>query len=252
MHGREIFPENISCSGFCAGCGTMHTLGPGNTLFHCRILMEQLDDAGRADFDVPEYESNPDFSTDYLFGKARGQMFGIMTYLDTDGQEKTAKAFSGQYNGYWEIPGWVPPVINADEFYTLTTDTEQEIKQLGRELAKHPSKSPLHVELSTKRKKLSQSLMREIHSIYTVHNFRGESSPMPDIIYGSKGIPTGTGDCCAPKLLNFAARKGYTPLGIAEFFYGLENRSATRSHKMFYPSCTDKCGLILGYMLCGL
>lgn len=106
--------------------------------------------------------------------------------------------------------------------------------------------------LSAQRKKLSQGLMRAIHSIYMVHNFRGEVKSMPEIIYGSKGIPTGTGDCCAPKLLNFAARHGYTPLGIAEFFYGLENRSATRSHKTFYPSCTDKCALILGYMLCGL
>ncbi|WP_415719541.1 hypothetical protein [Maridesulfovibrio sp.] len=252
MHGREIFPDNTSCSGFCAKCGTVHTLGPGKAVQHCHELMEKLDDTCRADFDIAENEANPDLSTAYLFGKARGQMFGVMTYLDADGQEKTAKAFSGQFNGYWEIPGWVPPVINPQEFYTLTADTERKIKSIGRELDEHAPKSASHMNLCAERKKLSQGLMRAIHSIYKVHNFRGEIRAMPEIIYGSKGIPTGTGDCCAPKLLNFAACHKYTPLGIAEFFYGLENRSATRSHKTFYPSCTDKCGLILGYMLCGL
>lgn len=141
MHGREIFPDNVTCSGFCAGCGTMHTLGPGNAIHHCRKLMEKLDDTCRADFDVPENEANPDLSTDYLFGKARGQMFGIMAYLDSDGQQKTAKAFSGQYNGYWEIPGWVPPVINPQEFHALTTDTERKIKRLAESLkSTHPNR----------------------------------------------------------------------------------------------------------------
>ena len=41
----------------------------------------------------------------------------------------------------------------------------------------------------------------------------------------SKGIPTGTGDCCAPKLLNFAAQNNLRPLGISEFFWGRENKS---------------------------
>ena len=205
-----------------------------------------------ADFELPPEKRNPDFSTDYVFGKARGQMFGIMTYLDHEGCEQSAKAFSGQYNGHWEIPGWVPPIINPHEFQNLTESTEMEIKKIGREMAELDTENAEHKALSSRRKKLSQNLMREIHSIYRVHNFRNETRSMPEIIYGSKGIPTGTGDCCAPKLLNFAACNGYTPLGIAEFYYGRENRSRTKQHKQFYPSCTEKCGLILGYMLCGL
>ncbi|WP_321401828.1 hypothetical protein [Maridesulfovibrio sp.] len=252
MHGTEIPIKNISCSGFCSRCGTRHSLEPGDALLHCRALMEKMDREGRADFELPQDKATPDFSTDYLFGKARGQMFGVMTYLDNSGTLKTAKAFSGQYNSHWEIPGWVPPIINPQEFYSLTERTEKEIKRIGMEMENHAHGSPAHTELSSRRKKLSQDLMRRIHAIYKVHNFRGETRPMPEIIYESKGIPTGTGDCCAPKLLNFAARNGYTPLNIAEFYYGRENKSATRSHKQFYPSCTDKCGLILGYMLCGL
>ncbi|NDV23070.1 hypothetical protein [Desulfovibrio sp. JC022] len=252
MHGTEILTDNISCSGFCSRCETIHTIGPGKAIQLCLDLMEKLDSAGRADFDLPPEQAEPDFSTDYLFGKARGQMFGIMSYLDHAGQEHSAKAFSGQYNGHWEIAGWVSPIINPRDFQTLTQSTEKEIKRIGQEMEKLTPKTAEHTTLSTRRKKLSQGLMREIHSIYQVHNFRGETRSMPEIILGQKGIPTGTGDCCAPKLLNFAAKNGYTPLSIAEFYYGKENRSRTKSHKQFYPSCTDKCGLILGYMLCGL
>ncbi|TIH17024.1 hypothetical protein D0S45_07605 [Marinifilum sp. JC120] len=252
MNGTEIFTNNISCSGYCTRCKATHTLSAGKAIHLCLELMATLDATKRADFDLPLEHAEPDFSTDYLFGKARGQMFGIMTYLDHAGQEYSAKAFSGQYNGNWEIPGWVSPIINPHEFQKLTESTEKEIKRIGREMEKLTPKTADHDTLSAQRKKLSQNLMREIHAIYAVHNFRGKTRPMPEIIYGNKGIPTGTGDCCAPKLLNFAAKNGYTPLSIAEFYYGKENRSRTKKHKQFYPSCADKCGLILGYMLCGL
>lgn len=250
MHGTEKI--NTETSGYCVRCNKTHSLGPGKSIQLCLELMEMLDKTGRADFDLPLEQAHQDFATDYLFGKARGQMFGVMTYLDKQGQEQSAKAFSGQYNGHWEIPGWVEPIINPQEFLNLTESTEREIKKIGREMSELSPGTPEHTALSSRRKKLSQNLMREIHAIYKVHNFRGEVRPMPEIIYGSKGIPTGTGDCCAPKLLNFAARNGYTPLSISEFFYGKENRSRTKAHKQFYSSCSGKCGLILGYMLCGI
>ncbi len=250
MHGTDNIKTKTS--GYCVLCNQTHTLGPGKSIQLCLELMSMLDKTGRADFDLPIKQANPDFSTDYLFGKARGQMFGVMTYLDKLGQKRSAKAFSGQYNGHWEIPGWAEPIINPQEFLNLTESTEREIKSIGREMSELSTGTSEHAALSSRRKKLSQKLMREIHAIYKIHNFRGEVRPMPEIIYGSKGIPTGTGDCCAPKLLNFAARNSYTPLSIAEFYYGRENRSRTKIHKQFYSSCSGKCGLILGYMLCGI
>ena len=40
--------------------------------------------------------------------------------------------------------------------------------------------------------------------------------------------------------------------GLAEFYWGRENRSGNRRHALFYPSCEEKCRPILGFMLCGL
>ncbi|CCO23479.1 hypothetical protein [Maridesulfovibrio hydrothermalis] len=244
--------NKLYSSGFCTSCGTMHSLEAGSAVRYCHELMEKLDKTGRIDFILPKTEADPAFSTDYLSGKARGQMFGVMVYLDSEKRKCTARAFSGQYNGRWEVPGWVSPVINASEFYEITQATERKIKSIGRELKQLPTGSQEYKSLADNRKRLSQDLMRKIHAIYRLRNFKGTTSPMPDIIHGQKGIPTGTGDCCAPKLLNFAAVNGFTPLGIAEFYYGKENKSETKLHKHFYPSCTDKCGLILGFMLCGL
>lgn len=77
-------------------------------------------------------------------------------------------------------------------------------------------------------------------------------------------FPAGTGDCCAPKLLWEAARRGLQPLSVVEFWYGSPPNTATpqgrrsgtpppgasRSHKCVYGMC-DKCEAILGSMLCG-
>jgi hypothetical protein len=94
--------------------------------------------------------------------------------------------------------------------------------------------------------------MQDIHRLYTLTNFRGELRPLTEAFTASGGIPTGTGDCCAPKLLNQAIQKCLLPLGMAEFYWGRENSSQTRHHGRFYPSCDTKCTPILGFMLCGL
>jgi hypothetical protein len=94
--------------------------------------------------------------------------------------------------------------------------------------------------------------MQEIHAMYRLPNFRGQVVPLPLAVHPEGNAPTGTGDCCAPKLLGYAAAHNLTPLGLAEFYFGRTNRSGTREHGRFYPSCLDKCGRILGFMLCGL
>lgn len=253
MDNKELPPlTDISCSGFCEKCNTIHTLGSSGVRELCENLMQRLDQEKRIDFKVPINATNPDLSTEYLFGNARGQMFGVMTYTDRQRKPGSAYAFSGQYNGIWEVAGWVPPIINPAEFDTLTTTTEREIKKIGREMELFPAGSEEYQKLSLHRKQMSRDLMQKIHAIYRIPSFTGKTEILPKVAPVGKGIPTGTGDCCAPKLLNFAIKNNLTPNGIAEFYYGKKNRSGTKHHKQYYSSCEDKCGLILGHMLCGL
>lgn len=239
-------------TGKCARCGVVHGLVIGQAKDQAVALMQRLDAARRIDFTVPDDQADPRFSTDYLFGEARGQMFGVLVCRDKMGQTGVLKAFSGQYNSVWRVPGWVPPLVNVDVLREMSFGVERFIKSLGRRIDALPADSPERKELVDRRKAVSKALMKDIHALYRIPNFRRQLKPLPDIVFGEGGIPTGTGDCCAPKLLGYAARYGLTPLGLAEFYYGKENRSRSRSHGKVYTSCKDKCGRILGYMLCGL
>lgn len=91
--------------------------------------------------------------------------------------------------------------------------------------------------------------MKDIQALYNLTNFRGETRSLTDI-FPTIGIPTGTGECCAPKLLNHAALNGLTPLGLSEFYFGKESKSGEKQHGVFYPACAEKCQPILGFLLC--
>ncbi len=324
-------------------------------------LIEKLDSEKCLDMDTAPETRDADLSTDYLFSKARGQMFGILVCLNPEGEKIILKAFSGQYNSRWLIPGWVPPVIDPDAFDTAVREKDKEIKKLDRQIEELAAEEEESINrksdagssikkteasdyeaaeiqdsqnklqerilyLKDKRKKISQDLMKEIHSLYYLHNFEGEIKSMAEVflkniddkrgkthktdavtrkhtknapenpvmtgrscrvLSGSEeacpaqikamqagdaeevirtgipeteyrkiptmlsGMPAGTGDCCAPKLLNYAAGEGLIPLSLIEFYYGRGNKSGTKKHRHFYPPCTEKCAPILTYMLRG-
>ena len=64
--------------------------------------------------------------------------------------------------------------------------------------------------------------------------------------------PAGSGECAAPKLLQYAFAHGLKPLALAEFWWGIAPKSEIRQHKKFYASCQSKCQPILGHMLDGI
>ena len=214
--------------------------------------MRKLEQTGRIDWQTPTENADPRFTTQYLTGPARGQMFGVMEYADDRGNAGIARAFSGQYNSNWHVDGWVDPIVDTREMDRISRPVESRIKELGRTIAGLPENSASRRELVCERRTLARELMQEIHGLYRLSNFRGETRPIAEVFLGSGGMPTGIGDCCAPKLLNHAVKHGFTPLGIAEFYWGRENRSGSKKHGRFYPACVEKCRPILGFMLCGL
>ncbi|OGR15721.1 MAG: hypothetical protein A2X81_06730 [Desulfobacterales bacterium GWB2_56_26] len=242
----------LMSGGYCRRCGKEHRLGPGNTLGPCRELMRLLARRGTIDLFSSGPSPDPALATAWLFGPARGKMFGILECLRPDGNTIFLLAFSGQYNGLWLVEGWVPPLFDAREFTALTAPGEKRIKELGRQIELCPAHSELWLALRKERRRLSRQLMREIHDLYRVTNFRGDTASLAEAFTGTGNIPTGTGDCCGPKLLNYAAGNGLRPVGLAEFYWGRENRSGSRRHDTFNGSCAEKCGPILGFMLCGL
>ena len=107
--------------------------------------------------------------------------------------------------------------------------------------------------LKKQRAEMSDELQDWIFRQYIVHNALGESLSIAEL-FARQGLtpPGGTGECAAPKLLEYAYKNGLKPLAMGEFWYGKASETAVRVHGHFYPSCTSKCGPLLGFTMGGL
>lgn len=106
-------------------------------------------------------------------------------------------------------------------------------------------------ELKHKRKELSRQLQAQMYAAYSLTNFSGKSLSLQQLI-PSGSIPTGTGDCCAPKLLHYAATHGLKPLAMAEFWWGPPSYNQDKVAGEFYGACVERCQLLMGFLLSGL
>ncbi len=131
------------------------------------------------------------------------------------------------------------------------------------------------------RKTLSDALQQWLFSQFRMLNYQGESkdlleifrdaafqdttrrdsafrdslldSPQASIISKRTAFkmvpPAGSGECCEPKLLQYAYSHGFKPLQMAMFWWGESPKEEIRHHLQFYPACNGKCKPILHWML---
>lgn len=239
------------CRGYCTRCCTVHALPSAGAREKGRELIYHLEERKSIDR-CSGTPWDPRLATDHLFGEQRGKMFGVLECLDRNGRKSWLFAFSGQFNGLWAVKGWAPPLFNLPAFKKVHDPVEKRIKALGKEMLSVPAGSDHHLFLLSQRRQLSRQLMIDIHDLYHLQNFTGDTATLHEAFIQPGGKPTGTGDCCAPKLLQLAAASELLPLSLAEFFFGRSNRSGTREHGRFYPPCSDKCQPLLGFLLCGI
>ena len=64
--------------------------------------------------------------------------------------------------------------------------------------------------------------------------------------------PSGAGECCEPKLLQYAFLHGFKPISMAMFWWGPSPKTEIRQHGNYYPACNGKCKPILKWMLEGI
>lgn len=176
----------------------------------------------------------------------QGKMFGILVCADSQGGIQTLQAFSAMLDGSYHYEGFVPPVY------------EMSVPPIG-----------------TSRQE-SQRLQRLLFANYRFTNAQGETRNLLDIFSHEPPIlspeewfhkssitnhqspitsplpPSGAGECCAPKLLQYALTHHLTPLALAEFWVGVPPRTELRQEGVFYPPCSGKCVPILRHMLKGI
>lgn len=161
-----------------------------------------------------------------------GKMFGVLVY---DGGYLAA--FSAKLDGSYHHDGFVPPV------YEMT------LEPIGTS------------------KEESRRLQRLLFANYNFVNGKGESKNLLEIFKNEKVVsaedwfngkkssslpPAGAGECCAPKLLQYALTHGLEPVSLAEFWVGAPSKTEIRQEGAFYAPCSGKCVPILRHVLEGL
>ena len=176
-----------------------------------------------------------------------GKMFGVLLVESRKQKVESPNylaAFSAMLDGSYEQDGFVPPVYEPDTM-PIGSSCEE-----------------------------SQRLQRLLFAQYKLLNGRGESKNLLEIFANEKPIlseeeffnksqisnfksqisnpPAGAGECCAPKLLQYAFANGLQPVELAEFWVGAPSKKEIRIEGAFYPPCSGKCVPILRHMLQGL
>ena len=198
----------------------------------------------------------------------RGKMFGVLvveipkegpTAIVDAGRLGFLAAYSGLLAGRNDWPYFVPPVFDAQQPDGYFKTQEREISRISRD----SRESRLSRDSSdSSSKQLSQELQTWLFHQYRLLNGRGEVKDLVDIwqeYYNRPKLlrkyplpPGGTGDCCAPKLLQYAYQQGLKPLCMAEFWWGETTKTELRHHLNYYPACRGKCKPVLTWMLQGL
>ena len=174
-----------------------------------------------------------------------GKMFGVLVVEGTgDRGLAFLAAYSGLLEGRNDWDYFVPPVFDAQQPDGYFKQKEREISAKGGD------------------REMSQELQLWLFHQYQLLNARGETKDLVEIwrdYHASPRIqekyplpPGGTGDCCAPKLLQYAYSQGLKPVCMAEFWWGESPKSLIRHHGRFYPACSGKCKPVLAWMLQGL
>jgi len=188
----------------------------------------------------------------------RGKMFGVLVVRKENGEAGYLRAFSAMLDGTYHHTGYVEPVVDIAQ-------PEGYFKQEEMRISAMPQ--------GMERKACSQALQRWLFAEYKMLNRSREERNLLSIFAEEKPIlsaedyfserrqellrqptmpPSGAGECCAPKLLQYAFANGLTPLCMAEFWIGASSKEELRTEGCYYPACLEKCRPILRHMLQGL
>ena len=166
-----------------------------------------------------------------------GKMFGVLLY-----EGGYLAAFSAKLDGSYDHEGFVPPV------YAMTEEPVGASREESRRLQRLLFANYNFVNGKGESKNLLEIFANEKPIVPAEEWFNkspmtNDQSPMP---------PSGAGECCAPKLLQYALTHDLKPLALAEFWIGAPSKTEIRQEGAFYAPCSGRCVPILRHMTQGL
>lgn len=150
----------------------------------------------------------------------------------------------------------VDPLVSSEKIEAALSDNDKEIHDLTDKINELKDDSnqnayahQLLQDFVEKRNDLCSKSLQKVFDLYSFTIFNGKKITLNEIIkkHWNKLPPTGTGDCCAPKLLSYAFDNNLQPVSMDEVYIG--NSSKTKESGKSYPPCDERCGYILPEIL---
>ena len=168
------------------------------------------------------------------------------------GNNKQLAAVSHLENLFSEKSVFVPSIVSSEEIDKALEENDLQIHKLTDEINKLTlvnKDSPERQNLINERTFLTDVSLRNVFSLYDFTRFDGKKISLDQIIHKHNNHlpPTGTGDCCAPKLLSYAFTHGLEPVSMDEVYYGRD--TANKINGLSYAPCDERCGYILPEIL---
>ena len=152
-------------------------------------------------------------------------------------------------NLFKEKSVFVPSIVLPDAIDDALKQNDKKIHELTDEINELPLVSPQCKQLISERTSLTDASLKNVFSLYDFTRYDGKKISLNQIIknHSNRLPPTGTGDCCAPKLLSYAFAHGLEPVSMDEVYYG--RNTAHKINGISYPPCDERCGYILPSIL---
>ncbi|MCR4743024.1 MAG: RluA family pseudouridine synthase [Treponema sp.] len=136
----------------------------------------------------------------------------------------------------------LPPLVSDQAINKALLKNDKKIHELT-DLINKGDKS-----LEKERSLLTTESLKNVFSLYNFTRFDGKKISLNQIIGKKDKLPpTGTGDCCAPKLLDYAFKHNLEILSMDEVFYGKDSKN--KKNGSSYGPCDERCGYILPSIL---
>ena len=186
----------------------------------------------------------------YDFSVERGKMFGVLVVKKKDNTYFYLGTVSGKLPKDGVCKRFIPSVFDesVDDFFI--NKGMAKLSEIGNKI-KHSNNPSEIIFLKEKRKKKSASLQKKLFENYHFENISGKQKNILAIFNDSKqgNPPAASGECSAPKLLQYAIINHLKPIALTEFWWGNSNENKDKKHKAYYPACKNRCRPILEYLL---
>ena len=142
---------------------------------------------------------------------------------------------------------FVDAIVSAEQIEKALEKNDDEIHALTNTINSYSGPTEILESLKKKRLELTSQSQKNVFNLYSFYCIDGKKRSLKEICTNNFP-PTGTGECCEPKLLNYAFKNNLQPLSMAEILFRRDKKIEEQNIKAI-PPCDERCSLILPSML---